>query len=247
MAIDLATAGIGKFSRIANKAGDLIHALKNKTMSNRAKKTSEEAIERIEIARREKYTPSTCSFDGDTLVKTNNGFFPIRDVQVGDSVWARDEYTGKMGFKAILAQYSNPYEETVSVTIRDQDTAVEQTIISNRIHPYFVQLPASAGAVASSEGHIYQGKISNGAWVDAADLKLGYRLLNDDNTWAEVVSVKVEAKTLKAFNLTVADYHTYFVAANDEASSVCKNHWGQVLHFVKPSGSGLAFCIHRYG
>ncbi len=45
-------------------------------------------------------------------------------------------------------------------------------------------------------------------------------MLNDDSTWAEVVSVKIELKPLQAFNLTVADYHTYFVAANDEADAV---------------------------
>jgi RHS repeat-associated protein len=178
------------------------------------------ALERFITKHQARFPPSTCSFDGDTLVKTDNGFSPIRDLRIGDSVWARDEYTGDMDFKAVLAQYSNAYKETVSVTIRDQETAVEQTIVSNRIHPYFVQLPSATGSVKSSEGHVYQGVITNGAWVDAADLQSGYRLLNDDGSWAEVVSVKVEAKVLQAFNLTVADYHTYFVSANEEAEPV---------------------------
>ena len=56
--------------------------------------------------------------------------------------------------------------------------------------------------------------------MDAADLTAGYRLLNDDASWAEVVSVEVVAEELEAYNLTVADYHTYFVAANENASPV---------------------------
>jgi len=72
----------------------------------------------------------------------------------------------------------------------------------------------------SSEGHTYRGPLRDGYWVDAADLTAGYRLLNDDASWAEVVSVEVVAEALEAYNLTVADYHTYFVAANENASPV---------------------------
>ena len=114
-------------------------------------------------------------------------------------------------------QYSNPYDETVSVTIRDVEGGIEQTIVSNRIHPYFVQTERKA---SNSEGHAYHGSIPNGKWIDAADLQSGDRLLNDDASWAEVVSVKVEAKPLKAYNLTVADFHTYFVAADKNAVPV---------------------------
>ncbi len=42
------------------------------------------------------------------------------------------------------------YKETVSVTVRDSEIGLEQTIVSNRIHPYFVQLPAASNTVASS-------------------------------------------------------------------------------------------------
>lgn len=103
--------------------------------------------------------------------------------------------------------------------------------------------PVARAIPPSSEGHTYRGPISNGHWVDAADLKPGYRLLGsgphepgrtakpsaaNDNTparWAEVVDVWIEQKPLKAYNLTVADWHTFFVrgpveTANDNASAV---------------------------
>lgn len=74
------------------------------------------------------------------------------------------------------------------------------------------------------EGHYYQGPIENGCWVDAANLKSGSRLLNDDESWAEVVSVEIENEALKAYNLTIFDYHTYFVKGADNANPVWVNN-----------------------
>ncbi|HGG64346.1 MAG TPA: hypothetical protein ENK34_07185 [Rhodobacteraceae bacterium] len=56
--------------------------------------------------------------------------------------------------------------------------------------------------------------------MDAADLLTGDRLLNDDGSWAEVVSSEVLAEPLRAYNLTVEGWHTYFVAANVDAAPV---------------------------
>jgi hypothetical protein len=178
------------------------------------------SLERF-VAKRETNLAGACSFHGDTLVKTSDGYLPIRDLRAGKhQVWSRDQNTQTMAYKPVLGHYADIHSETVDVTLRDVDTGMVQTIISNRIHPYFVQLPDSATSVGSSEGHSYSGTIDRGAWVDAGELQPGYRLLNDDSTWAEVVSVTIEAQELEAFNLTVADYHTYFVAGSTEASAV---------------------------
>ncbi len=164
--------------------------------------------------------PNACSFAGDTLVLTSTGFVAIREIEAGnDEVWARDEQTGEMGWQPVLAQYSNPYDKTVSVTTRSSD-GTEQTIVSNAIHPYFAKIPENATVVASSEGHVYAGGVESGHWVDAANLQPGFELLSSDESWQTVVSVDVQQKPLNAFNLTVQDYSTYFVAANDEADAV---------------------------
>lgn len=168
----------------------------------------------------------TCSFHGDTLVLTAEGMELISGIDAGDLVWSRDPATGQMGWKRVLAQYSNPYEETVYVTIRDVETDAEQIIISNRVHPFFVQIPGDTDQVAmgamllSSEGHVYHGPIPNGFWVDAADLQPGFRLLNSDQSWAEVVGVEVEDEALLAFNLTVDGFETFFVGSAPEAHPV---------------------------
>jgi len=133
-----------------------------------------------------------------------------------------------MGWRDVLAQYSNRYEETVHVTAID-DKGQRQTITSNRIHPYFARIAAGAilatasaatTQVAASEGHVYSGEIAGGAWVDAQNLKPGDELLSAANQWQSVESVVVEQQPLDAYNLTVDKYSTYFVAGTDEAEAV---------------------------
>lgn len=172
---------------------------------------------------------NSCSFDGDTLVRTLMGFLRIKDIRAGsDQVWARDPKTGAMGYRRVEAQYANTYDVTVRVTINDADDGRTHTIVSNKIHPFFVQLPEGASPARSSEGHRYEGAIARGAWVDASELKAGYRLLNDDGSWAVVSGVVVEQAPLTAYNLTVNGFHTYFITGNADASPVwvhndCKN------------------------
>jgi len=167
-----------------------------------------------------------CSFAGDTLVSTRDGYRPIRDIESGeDEVWARDERTGRSGWRAVLARYHNRYEETVEVTTRSSDGR-RQTIRSNRIHPYFARIAAGAliatsGTVAiASEGHVYQGEIAGATWVDAQHLKAGDELLSDHDRWQTVESVEIEAQPLQAYNLTVDEYSTYFVAGAKDANAV---------------------------
>lgn len=139
-----------------------------------------------------------CSFAGETLVKTENGYLQIQDIKAGEHrVWARDELTGSMDWQDVLAQYSNRYNETVHVTAVDY-TGREQTITSSRIHPYFARVATSAYRVASddteisSEGRVYWGDIENGAWVDTQHLKAGDELLTSENRWQKVESAQVQ-------------------------------------------------------
>lgn len=171
--------------------------------------------------RRAERQRGTCSFAGDTLVRTMLGLTPIKEVKAGtDKVWARDQRTGKMGYRLVEAQYSNPYEVTVRITIRDVESSNEQTLVSNAIHPIFVQLPEDAVGPPSSEGHVYKGSIARGAWIDAANLKPGYRLLNDDGSWAVVAAVSSTPELLTAYNLKVNGYHTYFVTGDVKAEPI---------------------------
>ena len=130
----------------------------------------------------------TCSFHGSTLVKTADGYKAIARIRAGDRVFAKDEASGETGYKPVTAQYGNPYQETVYIEVSDGLGKI-QTLVSNRIHPFY----------------------SGGKWIKAEDLKAGSRLFAENGAEQTVQSVTVKQEPLQAYNLTVADWHTYFV------------------------------------
>ena len=130
----------------------------------------------------------TCSFHGSTLVKTADGYKAIARIRVGDRVFAKDEASGETGYKPVTARYGNPYQETVYIEVSDGLGKI-QTLVSNRIHPFY----------------------SDGKWIKAEDLKAGNRLSSESGAEQTVQSITVKPEPLQAYNLTVADWHTYFV------------------------------------
>lgn len=130
----------------------------------------------------------TCSFHASTLVKTDKGYTPIADIKIGDKVLAKNEYNGELGYKAVTAQYSNPYVQTVYIHIKDTNNQ-QQTLIANTIHPFFV----------------------NGKWIEAGSLKAGDTLQAENGKQQTVQFVEIKNEALTAYNLTVQDFHTYFV------------------------------------
>ena len=130
----------------------------------------------------------TCSFHASTLVKTQTGYKAIADIKAGDKVLSKNEHNGETGYKTVTAQYSNPYAETVYVHIADAADQ-NQTLIANKIHPFY----------------------TNGRWIEAGSLKAGDILETANGEKQTVQSVVIKAEPLKAYNLTVQDFHTYFV------------------------------------
>ena len=122
------------------------------------------------------------------MVKTADGYKAIAHIRAGDRVFAKDEASGETGYKPVTAQYGNPYQETVYIEVSDGLGKI-QTLVSNRIHPFY----------------------SDGKWIKAEDLKAGSRLFAENGAEQTVQSVTVKQEPLQAYNLTVADWHTYFV------------------------------------
>ena len=151
----------------------------------------------------------TCSFHGSTLVKTADGYKAIAHIRVGDHVFAKDEASEKTGYKPVTAQYGNPYQETVYIEVSDGLGKI-QTLVSNRIHPFY----------------------SDGKWIKAEDLKAGNRLSSESGAEQTVQSITVKPEPLQAYNLTVADWHTYFVKG-DKAETE-----GVWVHNECPYGKG---------
>ncbi len=143
------------------------------------------------------------------MVKTADGYKAIAHIQAGDRVLSKDEASGETGYKPVTARYGNPYRETVYIKVSD-GIGNSQTLISNRIHPFY----------------------SDGKWIKAEDLKAGSRLLSESGRTQTVRNTVVKPKPLKAYNLTVADWHTYFVKGNRAETE------GVWVHNECPYGKG---------
>ena len=180
---------------------------------------SDIASNTLETVKNSRVKGLTCSFRGDMEVKTEQGYKPIESIKVGDKVYAKNELTGQMTYQRVQAHYNNPYDFTVYVEVIDEQ-GKHQTIVSNKIHPFFTQVNQGE-LVPSSEGHHYNGEIQNAQWVDAQNLKAGYKLLSENNHWQTVKGVTIKAEKLSAYNLTVETDHTYFIkGANSDLDGV---------------------------
>ncbi|MDJ1637574.1 hemagglutinin repeat-containing protein [Rhizobium rhizogenes] len=166
---------------------------------------------------------AACSFDGSTMVKTIDGFTAISQVRPGKTwVWSRDE-EGREGYKLALAKIQEKHAKTLYLTVKSETSGRQQTITTTTNHPFFAVLSEKRTIPAAlPEGHRYKGPIKNGAWIAAGDLRSGEKLFDADGSWSSVVNVRIEDKPLDAYNLTIADFHTYFVkqAINEEDQPV---------------------------
>lgn len=135
------------------------------------------------------------------MVKTNTGYQPIANIKIGDQVLAKNELNGEISYKTVTAQYSNPYAQTVYIRISDANGKT-QILMANTIHPFY----------------------ANGKWIPSGSLKTGDVLLDENGAAQTVQSVETKAEKLTAYNLTVADFHTYFVKGSEAESNAVWVH-----------------------
>ena len=121
------------------------------------------------------------------------------------------------------------------ITIKDH-RGKYQTIVSNKVHPFFAKVDTTEEPEQSA-GHDYTGHIPNAYWINAEHLKAGYKLLGENNHWQEVQQITIQAEKLQAFNLTVANDHTYFIkgtSPNVQGVWVHNDCWLKLPENAKP-------------
>ncbi|MBO0609208.1 RHS repeat-associated core domain-containing protein [Myceligenerans salitolerans] len=132
------------------------------------------------------------SFDAGTLVLMADGSRkPIEDVEVGDLVLASDPVTGEQGARRVtdLIRHGGVH------TMVDVGFADGGQVDATDEHPFWV--------------------VSEDAWVDAIDLEAGDLVLTAEGSTLRATSVDVSRYDVTAYNLTIADLHTYHVTADD--------------------------------
>lgn len=154
---------------------------------------------------------SAYALDGATQIPTKTGYKAIKDIQVGDLVLSKNEVTNQIDYQAVSDIRKNQHTETVYLTVSD-DIGNVQTLKTKKSHPFFVQ---SDNIISATEGYTYQGNIQNSNWTDARHLKIGDKLLSENNTWQTVQTVQINQSPITAYNLTVNNNHTFFVKAEN--------------------------------
>ncbi|MEU7906414.1 putative Ig domain-containing protein [Actinoplanes sp. NPDC049118] len=168
-----------------------------------------------------------CSFEGDTRVLMADGSRrPIAEVRVGDKVIATDPETGESAAKAVTALWIH------------EDTVVDLAIDGDR--------------VTATEDHPFWNATDE-EWQRVDQLDSGDRVRTADGRTIPVDGTRLATRrTAMAYNLTVADIHTYYVLAGNTSVLVhntlgCgighgpapKNAW-DTLDYVDQNGVGPA-------
>jgi Pretoxin HINT domain len=118
----------------------------------------------------------------------------IKDVKVGDKVTATDPKTGRTAGKAVVTLHYNRDRDLADVSVVDTKGRTA-TLHTTQHHPFWDS--------------------SRRRWVDAASLTAGAALLSASGARETVTSVRPWAGDRYMNDLTVDDFHTYYVVAGD--------------------------------
>ncbi|MFI9325659.1 polymorphic toxin-type HINT domain-containing protein [Kitasatospora aureofaciens] len=137
------------------------------------------------------------SFPHDTPVLLADGTTkPISEVQPGDKVVATDPESGTTSAEPV----------TNTITGSDDRDFTDLTVADPAD-------PAKTSTITSTQGHPYWDETTL-RWTNAGDLKAGEQLLTTDGKTVSVLQVSTyRTNPRSAYNLTVANLHTYYVLA----------------------------------
>ncbi|MDK0520034.1 polymorphic toxin-type HINT domain-containing protein [Streptomyces sp. ML-6] len=132
------------------------------------------------------------SFTSDTPVLLADGTRkPIKDIQIGDEVLATDPETGETGSRPVTALIKGTGDkQLVDITL---DTGASHSLTATDGHPFWV--PAL------------------NRWIEADELTAGQWLRTSSGTWVQITAVTRRTTSTTVYNLTVANFHTYYVLA----------------------------------
>lgn len=121
-----------------------------------------------------------------TLVTTSEGLKPIEEIQIGDYVLSRNEDTGEISYKKVTATLVRSTREICTIELENEK-------------------------ILSTTGHLFM--VKNEWWKSACELKCGDILETSDKTEQVIKRVYIQKKEypIITYNLTVEDYHTFFV------------------------------------
>ncbi|WP_123814727.1 polymorphic toxin-type HINT domain-containing protein [Myceligenerans xiligouense] len=161
-----------------------------------------------------------CSFAGATLILMADGSHkPIEDIEPGDEVIATDPETGEQGAR-----------EVTHVWVHQDD---------------LFEFEVDGELIVTTEDHPFWS-VTDQAWEGTQNLERGDQVLTASGRTAAVTrEVDPETReTNAAYNLTVADLHTYYVLAGATPvlvhNSNCGGRWKLGEDYSKLNKNGVA-------
>jgi hypothetical protein len=147
------------------------------------------------------YSTSSSCFPGDALVSTPDGLVEIKDLKVGDIVYAYDagglNYSAALFEKRVTETFVHTWEESGSVSPLLVITHEHGTLTTTVNHHIMTSSRASATTEAD-EG-----------FVQADELQAGDVIYLEDGTATTIVNITAGAPYDFVYNLTVEDFHTF--------------------------------------
>jgi len=145
-----------------------------------------------------------CCFVAGTLVETEYGLRPIEEIELGDHVLARNPDTGETSLKAVT-DLIRLNERQIWEVVLEGDNNTSEFFETTDDHPWWI---VDLG-----------GK---GSWKNTAELSVGMVVTTADNKTMTITSVSETDRIDATYNLTVADFETYFVGENKVLVHNCK-------------------------
>ncbi|MEJ8303113.1 polymorphic toxin-type HINT domain-containing protein [Saccharibacillus sacchari] len=152
-------------------------------------------------------------FTAETKVLTESGEKNIEDIEAGDMLLSKDERTGDVQYKAVTYTFNHDTEDIYNIHINSQ------TIRATFNRPFYV---------------------TNKGWIFVKDLKIGDLLVRSDGSTLKIDCIDLDHKRVKVYNMTVDEYHTYFVsdlgiwAHNSDCSITISNAAARVSKKLSP-------------
>lgn len=151
---------------------------------------------------------SNACFVAGTQVLTDQGSKNIEEIEPGDMVWSRDEYTGDEGFQPVVQTFERRTDVLVHLMYHRAGRSKGSSSKEG-------DRPDSSEVLTGTPEHPFWSLDAND-WVPLGELEPGERLLLASGQAAEVVSLTLEhlpdQDTCAVYNFEVAAWHTYHVA-----------------------------------
>ncbi|MEW1629729.1 polymorphic toxin-type HINT domain-containing protein [Streptomyces sp. NPDC089173] len=176
-------------SKAVSKAKDGLSKAKDSLAAARKKASKNSERGSCPTTRNHSFPPGTQVLLADGTTK------PIEELDLGDEVLVTDPESGKTTVRDVVATITTEDDKNfVDLTLIGK-SGITQSLVSTTTHPFW--------------------SASEGAWVDAGDLRIGMTLRAPGGDTVALESVRYFDGRQRTHDLTIAGIHTYYVLAGE--------------------------------